>query len=305
MKQVVVYGDAFVDYVADDATNRTFTTHVGGTTVNVVVGASRLSVPASYITVTGDDDTSSDVRKKIEEEGIDLSFAKRVPEKRVSGVVVHLTEGFERIFHSYIDETPDIQVEPEDLQEAAFDQASIFHFASGTMFHPTALRTTREAVKMARKRGLFLSFDANIRLKRWKSETECRETITSFLSDVDLLKVTEEELSFLTGSHTVEEGIRRLAGYEIPVMLVTAGERGTTAVIDGEQHHVGVEPVEVVDTTGAGDAFMAGILRELYEKGIPEDRERWIEFIRFANRIGALATTKQGALTALPRLHEL
>ncbi|MBB4826624.1 fructokinase [Sporosarcina luteola] len=305
MKQVLVYGDAFVDYVADDATNRTFTTHVGGTTVNVAVGVSRLGVPASYITVTGDDDTSSDVRKKIEKEGVDLAFAKRVPEKRVSGVVVHLTEGFERIFHSYIDETPDIQVEPEDLQEEAFDRASIFHFASGTMFHSTALQTTRKAVTMAKQRGLYLSFDANIRLKRWTSETDCRETIGSFLSVVDLVKVTEEELFFLTGAGTVEEGIRLLAGHAIPILLVTAGERGTIGVIGSETFHVGVAPVEVVDTTGAGDAFMAGILRELYKKGVPGDRQGWIEIIRFANRIGALATTKQGALTALPRINDL
>ncbi|WP_371811491.1 PfkB family carbohydrate kinase [Sporosarcina sp. Te-1] len=73
----------------------------------------------------------------------------------------------------------------------------------------------------------------------------------------------------------------------------------------GETFHVGVDPVEVVDTTGAGDAFMAGVLRELYEKGVPDNRQGWLEIIRFANRIGALATTKQGALTALPRINDL
>jgi fructokinase len=304
-KHVLIYGDAFVDYIAEDQSNSTFTTFLGGATVNVAAGISRLGASSAFITVTGDDTTSEFVREELQKEGVDLSFAKRENDKRVSGVYIHLAEDNDRIFHTYIDETPDIQVEPSDLPTEAFENASVFHICSGTLFHLTALQTTREAVRLAKKFGVPLSFDANIRPLRWDSEALCRETILSFVEDTNMLKLTEEELFFLTETDTLEDGITKLIPYQIPVILVTAGELGTFAVIDGSITHVGVEPIIAVDTTGAGDAFIAGILRQIHLKGQPETRNEWIDYISFGNKLGALCATKSGALSAMPRLEEI
>lgn len=304
-KHVLIYGDAFVDYIAEDRSNSKFTTFLGGATVNVAAGISRLGASSAFITVTGDDPTSDFVREELRKEGVDLSFAKLEPNKRVSGVYIHLGEDNDRIFHTYIDETPDIQVENSDLPLKAFEDASVLHICSGTMFHPTALKTTREAVRQAKKASMLFSVDANIRPLRWESEALCRETILSFVEEADILKLTEEELFFLTETETLDTGIAKLTPYRIPVVLVTAGETGTFAVIDGVMTHVGVEPVEPVDTTGAGDAFIAGILRQIHLKGQPENRDEWIDYISFGNKLGALCATKPGALSAMPRLDEI
>ncbi|WP_249650563.1 PfkB family carbohydrate kinase, partial [Lysinibacillus sp. D4A3_S15] len=102
------------------------------------------------------------------------------------------------------------------------------------MFHPTALATTRAAVEMAKDKGAIIAMDANIRPLRWSSEEICRETITSFFEDVDILKVTDVELFFLTESTSLEEGIEQLSSYLVPIILVTVGENGTYAVLNGE-----------------------------------------------------------------------
>ncbi|WP_075620294.1 PfkB family carbohydrate kinase [Paenisporosarcina indica] len=302
---VLTYGDAFVDYIAEDRTNTSFSMFLGGATVNVAVGVARLGVPSAFITITGDDPTSEFVRGELKFEEVIMEYAKLEPEKRVSGVYVHLTEDNDRVFHKYIDDAPDIQVEADDLIEEAFEKASILNLCSGTLFHPKALETSRIAVEFAKKHGALFSFDANIRPLRWSSEKQCRETISSFFKDADLLKFTREELAFLTETQTLEDGLAKLAPLEIPIILVTAGEEGTYAALNGQVQHVPVEPVVPVDTTGAGDAFMAGILRYVHLNGLPKTIKSLIECCTFANRLGALATTKAGALTAMPRLSDL
>ncbi len=302
---VLTYGDAFVDYIADDQTNTSFSMFLGGATVNVAVGVARLGVPSAFITITGDDATSEFVRGELEAEEIIMKYAKIEPEKRVSGVYVHLTEDNDRIFQQYIDDAPDIQVSVNDIKEEAFIEASILNLCSGTLFQPTALETSRKAIEYAKKHGVLLAFDANIRPLRWDSETQCRETISSFFKDADLLKFTEEELTFLTETHSLEEGLAKIAHLDVPIILITAGEHGTYAVLNGQVQHVSVEPVVPVDTTGAGDAFMAGILRYVHLNGLPQTMDSLIECTSFANELGALATTKAGALTAMPRLAEL
>ncbi|MFC6038809.1 PfkB family carbohydrate kinase [Paenisporosarcina macmurdoensis] len=302
---VLTYGDAFVDYIADNTTNSSFSMFLGGATVNVAVGVARLGVPSAFITITGDDTTSEFVRGELKKEDVIMDYAKLEPEKRVSGVYVHLTEDHDRIFHRYIDDAPDIQVAVHDLKEEAFQKASILNLCSGTMFQPTALETSRKAVEYAKKHNALFSFDTNIRPLRWKSEAECRETISSFFKDADLLKFTEEELTFLTETQSVEEGLAKIAHLDVPVILITAGADGTYAVLNKQLQHVPVEPVVAVDTTGAGDAFMAGVLRYVHLNGLPTTMESLVRCTAFANHLGALAATKAGALTALPRLSEL
>lgn len=192
-----------------------------------------------------------------------------------------------------------------DLQEEAFKNASVFHICSGTTFHPDALSTTVEATNLAKKHGAFLSFDVNIRPLRWESEEKCRETVKSFLPAVDVLKLAKEEAVFLMETATWEEGIERLAEFKIPLIFITDGENGTYAIFEGDILHIPVVPVKPVDTTGAGDAFMAGILRHIHLNGLPETHEEVMECAHFGNKLGAICTTKPGALTALPKLEEL
>ena len=302
---VLTYGDAFVDYIAEDTTNTSFSMFLGGATVNVAVGVARLGVPSAFITITGDDETSAFVRGELQKEDVIMDYAKLEPDKRVSGVYVHLTEDHDRIFHTYIDEAPAIQVKAHELQESAFEQATILNLCSGTLFQETALETSRKAVELAKKHGALLSFDANIRPLRWSSEEECRTVISSFFKDADLLKVTTEELMFLTETSSFEAGLAKIAYLQIPVILVTAGADGTYSVLNGEVQHVPVEPIIPVDTTGAGDAFMAGVLRYIHLNGIPTSMDSLVTCTAFANRLGALAATKAGALTALPKLADL
>ena len=304
-KFVLIYGDAFVDYIAEDQSNSRFTKFLGGATVNVAAGVARLGAASSFITVTGENETSEFVRNELAEEGVDLSFSQIVPEKEVSGVYVHLLENNERHFERYVDVTPDIQVDFSAIKNEIIHETSVFHFCSGTLFHPIALGTTRKIVENIKKSNVLISFDANIRPLRWSSEESCRETISSFFNMVDILKLTEEELFFLTETTSIEDGIKSMQQYNIEALLITIGAEGTYAVLHGEVVHVPVEKVIPIDTTGAGDAFVAGILSKIYLEGHPSTKEDWIRYIAFSNRLGGICATKPGALSAMPRLKDL
>lgn len=305
MKHVLTYGDTFVDYIATNAINDSFNRYLGGATVNVAAGVSRLGVLSGFITITGDDETSAFVRNELLKEGVDLTYAIMVPEKRVSGVYIHLTPECDRVFAAYVNETPDLQVASSELKPEAFENASVFHFCSGTLFHPKARATTQKALELAKKVNVLCSYDVNIRPLRWESEELCRKTVLDFLPSADIIKLTTEELAFLTETELMEDGITQLSRNHIPLVFVTDGENGTYAVFQSQTFHVPVIPVQPVDTTGAGDAFMAGILRHIHLFGLPKTHQEVIRCADFGNKMGALCATKTGALTAMPRIEEL
>lgn len=301
MKYVLIYGDVLIDQFSTHVENNQYEKFLGGATVNVAVGVRRLGVPTNFVTVFGEQEDSAFAKNRLLEEGVDITYSQTVPHKKLSNVYVNLLPNGDRIFNRYEDSTPTIQVTKEAFQPNAFHEASIFHFSSGTMFQQTALETTKHAVTVANKNGLIVSFDANIRPLRWENEEICRETITSFLPYVDVLKVTEEELYFLTKTNNRAMGVRQLTPYQLPLIFVTAGEKGTYAIVHGKTYYVPAEKVNVIDTTGAGDAFMASILSSIYKEGIPKDESSLIKCTKLGNKIGALATTKRGAITALPK----
>lgn len=302
---VLIYGDAFVDYIADDVTNTTFTKYLGGTTINVAAGVSRIGAPSAIITVTGDDETSQFVRNELKNEGVNTEYAQIIPEKRVTGVEVHLTEDYDRIFTNYSDETPDIQVDSTHLDDRAFERASVFSFCSNTMFQETALETTRAAVKKAIEKNCLIAMDANIRPLRWESPEKCLQTISEFLPYVNVMKLADEELFFITQTKTIEDGIKALAKYDLKMLMITVGEKGTYVVFNGNVQHVPSIEINCVDTTGAGDAFMSGILRSIHLYGLPKTEKEAYDYVFFSNQLGALTATRAGAITAIPHLHEI
>ncbi|WHY94221.1 carbohydrate kinase [Neobacillus cucumis] len=301
---VISFGEAFIDYISKDRSNTKFTQLLGGATVNVIVGTRRLGLPSYYLCRLGVDESSLFVEQELAREKINTEYCVRTPSKKICGVYVYLNEKGERTFHSYYNPTPDEWLLESELQRDLFEKAKIFYFGSGTLFHETARGTTNRALKYAKETGLIRAFDTNIRLKRWESDEQCRETILSILQEVDLVKMAEEELLFLTETSSLEDGLEKLSDLKIPFLLVTRGSKGTYAIRSGSGIFVPAVKVNAIDTTGAGDAFMAAILYGFHEKGIPENLSQVEKYTQFANEIAALSTTEIGALTALTNLQE-
>ncbi|WP_180960134.1 carbohydrate kinase family protein [Neobacillus cucumis] len=295
---VISLGEAFVDYVAVDSKNTKFQRLLGGATVNVAAGTSRLGISTYYLCKLGDDEISQFVEQELMKEGVHTEFSVHTATKKVCGVYVHTNEDGERFFHSYINETPDEVLTAEELRKEIFEQTKIFYFGSGTLFLDQAKVTTETSLKYAKESGQIIAFDTNIRLKRWATEEKCRNTITYFLKEADIVKMAEDELYFLTKTDSFEEGLNKLSSLKIPYLFITMGGKGAYGVMSGEKVFVPAPKVNAVDTTGAGDAFMAALLYCFHEQGKPINPSQLTKYLHFANQVGAAATTKIGSLTA-------
>lgn len=293
---VTSIGEAIVDFVATDSSNTSFQRLLGGATVNVAVGVRRNGIPSYYLCKLGTDDTSRFVEENMKKENVDVSFCSHHRGKSICSVHIHLNQHGDRQFHSYINETPDEWITAEELDRQPFMNSRIFYFGSGTLFHPIARKTTDQAIQYAKEADLIIAFDTNIRLKRWESENQCRETILSYVKKADIVKMAEEELLFLTASESIEEGLEHIAKMGIPYLFVTKGKDGACAIHNNKMVHVPGIPVKAVDTTGAGDAFMAALLSCFHDSGTPQKEARLLHYIQIANKAGANSTTKFGSL---------
>jgi fructokinase len=293
---IISLGEVIVDLIATDFSNTTFQRLLGGATVNVAVGVSRHGIPSYYLCKLGRDESSKFVESELTKEKVDLSFCSYDSNKEICSVYIYLNELGERYFHSYVNETPDEWITAGELDNGPFQKSKLFYFGSGTLFHPIARKTTEQAIHYAREENLNIAFDTNIRLKRWENESQCRETILSFVQKADLVKMTEEELQFLTETDTLEIGLEHIAKLDIPFLFVTKGKDGAYAIHKDRIVHVPGIPVKAIDTTGAGDAFMAALLSRFHDNGIPKNEAELREYTEFANKAGALSATKLGAL---------
>lgn len=293
---VISLGEAFIDFISKDQTNRNYIPLLGGATVNVAVGISRFGLPSYYLCKLGIDTYSHFVEKELEKEQVNIDYCIRTPGKEICGVYININENGERSFHSYRNPTPDEVLTECQLKEELFEKASIFYFGSGTLFHNVANKTTEKAIQYAKEHSTLIAFDTNIRIKRWESEEHCRKTICSFLKKADIVKMAEDELLFLTKSITIDEGLQKIAQWRIPFLFVTLGEEGACALYEGEPILIPAKKVNAIDTTGAGDAFMASLLYSFHEKGKPNHYEQVMDYIENANKWGALTAAKLGSL---------
>lgn len=289
-------GEAIVDFIATDPSNSTYQRLLGGATVNVAVGIRRHGIPSYYLCKLGMDETSKFVEGNLTKESVDLSFCSYHSNKRICSVYIHLNQLGERYFHSYVNETPDEWITSEELDKNPFRNSKIFYFGSGTLFHPIARKTTEQALTYAKEENMKIAFDTNIRLKRWDSENQCRETILAFVQRADIVKMTEEELLFLTETEQLDKGLEQIAKMEIPFLFITKGKDGAYAIHHNKMVHVPGLPVKAIDTTGAGDAFMAALLSCFHDRGIPGNEAELTDYTRLANKAGARSATKLGAL---------
>ncbi|MBF9769927.1 aminoimidazole riboside kinase [Enterobacter asburiae] len=296
MKKIWVLGDAVVDLLPDGEGR--LLQCPGGAPANVAVGIARLGGQSAFIGRVGDDPFGRFMAKTLADEKVDVKSMRLDPAHRTSTVVVDLDDHGERSFTFMVRPSADLFLETADLP--TFSAGEWLHVCSIALSAEPSRSATFEAMAAIRGAGGYVSFDPNIRPDLWPDENALRRCLEQALQSADVVKLSVEELAFLTGDVPVSVGLDTLmARCPARLVLVTQGKEGVIAWHDGAAKHYPATPVECVDTTGAGDAFVAGLL---YGLAAGQDLT---PVIALAQRCGALATTAKGAMTALPWQHEL
>ncbi|WNI62271.1 aminoimidazole riboside kinase [Enterobacter asburiae] len=296
MKKIWVLGDAVVDLLPDGEGR--LLQCPGGAPANVAVGIARLGGQSAFIGRVGDDPFGRFMAKTLADEKVDVKYMRLDPAHRTSTVVVDLDDHGERSFTFMVRPSADLFLETADLP--TFSAGEWLHVCSIALSAEPSRSATFEAMAAIRKAGGYVSFDPNIRPDLWPDENALRRCLEQALQSADVVKLSVEELAFLTGDVPVSVGLDTLmARCPARLVLVTQGKEGVIAWHDGTVKHYPATPVQCVDTTGAGDAFVAGLL---YGLAAGQDLT---PVIALAQRCGALATTAKGAMTALPWQHDL
>lgn len=296
MKKIWVLGDAVVDLLPDGEGR--LLQCPGGAPANVAVGVARLGGNSAFIGRVGDDPFGRFMYQILADEKVEVRQMRLDPAHRTSTVVVDLDDHGERSFTFMVRPSADLFLEPVDLP--SFSAGEWLHVCSIALSAEPSRSAAFQAMASIRDAGGYVSFDPNIRPDLWADENELRRCLELALQHADVVKLSVEELTFLTHDAQVKPGLEALMRRcPARLVLVTLGKEGVIAWHDGTVKHYPATSVECVDTTGAGDAFVAGLLY-----GLAAGQEL-VPVIGLAQRCGALATTAKGAMTALPYHHEL
>ena len=304
--EVVCFGDLLMDFVPTESGLEfsdlpTFVPVPGGAAANVAAGLAKLGVQSGFIGKVGDEPFGHVLIDTLKREGVDVSAIRLEARARTALAFVTLTKDGERDFMFYRHPSADMLFQPEEVDTASIDGAKVFHFDSISLASPQPRKTALFAADHAKSREKLISYDVNLRLPLWDNKTEARKGILEGLRRSDVVKLSDDELSFLTGSGGLENIRKKLWHDRLRLVVLSLGEKGCVAITRRGDLTVPSLPVKVVDTTGAGDGFVAGLLSGLVaDRAVLDDDDALTGLCRFANAVGALTTTSRGAIPSLP-----
>ncbi|KUV40820.1 aminoimidazole riboside kinase [Escherichia coli] len=300
--KVWVLGDAVVDLLPES--DGRLLPCPGGAPANVAVGIARLGGTSGFIGRVGDDPFGALMQRTLLTEGVDITYLKQDEWHRTSTVLVDLNDQGERSFTFMVRPSADLFLETTDLP--CWRHGEWLHLCSIALSAEPSRTSAFTAMTAIRHAGGFVSFDPNIREDLWQDEHLLRLCLRQALQLADVVKLSEEEWRLISGKTQNDRDICALAKeYEIAMLLVTKGAEGVVVCYRGQVHHFAGMSVNCVDSTGAGDAFVAGLLTGLSSTELSTDEREMRRIINLAQRCGALAVTAKGAMTALPCRQEL
>lgn len=313
MYDIVALGEILIDFTPDlrpqAGSVPAYLQNPGGAPANVLVMAAKLGKKTAFIGKAGQDFLGDFLEETLRKEGVDPAGLCRDPQHPTTLALVQLDARGDRSFSFYRDHCADVQLSPEDIPQQLLTNCRVFHFGSVSLTGQPCRSATLLSAKKARESGALVSFDPNLRPLLWKGPLQAKNEILRAIPMCDLLKVSGEEMEFLTGCSQVEEGAAQLLDMGPAAVVVTLGEHGAYVRTGSAQGHLPAYPLEAVDTTGAGDAFWGAVLsfltgldREAVQR---LDQSRWEQIIRFANAAGGLTTCRKGAIPAMPQPEDI
>ena len=310
---VVALGELLIDFTENGKSvqgNPVFEANPGGAPCNVLAMLRKLGHEVGFVGKVGRDMFGSQLEQALEEAGIDTAGLMRDDEVHTTLAFVHTAADGDRDFSFYRNPGADMMLSEKDVFDCGslIRETKIFHFGTLSMTSEGCRSATKKAIEMAKDSGAMISFDPNLREPLWDSLEAAKEQVLYGLSKCDILKISDNEIVWLTGREDYEEGVRWIrARFDIPLILVSLGREGSLAF--SRSSKVLVKPFlqeNTIETTGAGDTFCAGILHYVLEHGLSDYREgQMVDMLTFANAAASIITTRKGALRVMPEREEI
>lgn len=305
-RDIITLGEILIDFtpIKSPSGKIGFEQNAGGAPANVMAAITKLGLKTGFIGCVGDDQFGRFLIDFLKRNHIDDTDLKVSKEYNTTLAFVHLQENGDRDFSFYRNPGADQMISEDDIKESMFNDLKVFHFGSLSLTDEPSRGATLKAIKLAKEKRCLISYDPNLRPPLWGSLDQAKNQILSVMESIDILKISEEELLFLTGIKEIEEGSKYLyEKYNTPLIMTTLGEDGC-AVRRGEWYEkVGGIKVKALDTTGAGDSHLGAMLYQIMMqeqelKDIPF--EVLLKFAKFANYMAAYVTTQFGSAEIMP-----
>ena len=307
---VTALGELLIDfpmYGQSDQGNNLFEACPGGAPCNVLALLNKMGKKTAFIGKVGQDQFGTLLKETITEAGIDASGLVIDPEVNTTLAFVQTFPDGDREFSFYRNPGADMMLRPEEVNTELIAQTKIFHFGTLSMTHDTVREATKKALAAAKENGCLISFDPNLRPPLWSSLDLAKEQMEYGFAQCDILKISDNEIQFVSGKEDYDEGIAYLQEkYHIPLILLTMGKEGSRAYYKGMRVERPGFTVKAIETTGAGDTFCGSSLNYIVEHGFNDLTEDQLgELLTFANAAAALVTTKKGAIRSMPERTEV
>ncbi|KAL0667182.1 hypothetical protein Bca4012_029886 [Brassica carinata] len=304
---IVSFGEMLIDFVPTEsgvslAEAPGFLKAPGGAPANVAIAVSRLGGRSAFVGKLGDDEFGHMLAGILRKNGVADQGINFDTGARTALAFVTLKADGDREFMFYRNPSADMLLRPDELNLELIRSAKVFHYGSISLIVEPCRSAHLKAMEVAKEAGALLSYDPNLREPLWPSKEEAKTQIMSIWDKAEIIKVSDVELEFLTGSNKIDdETAMSLWHPNLKLLLVTLGEKGCRYYAKNFRGSVDPFHVNAVDTTGAGDSFVGALLNKIADDhSILEDEERLRKVLRFANACGAITTTKKGAIPALP-----
>lgn len=308
---VVALGELLIDFTQNGLSaqgNPLLEANPGGAPCNVLALLSKLGHKTAFLGKVGQDGFGDQLADALTEVGIDTRGLRRDPVVHTTLAVVHTHPDGDREFSFYRNPGADMNLRSEELDRKLLADTTIFHFGSLSMTDEPCRSASREAIALAEASGALLSFDPNLREPLWHSLDEAKEQILYGMAHCQILKISDNEIQWLSGREDYDEGIAWLRSqFNIPLILLSLGKDGSRAYCGDVRVEVPAHLMpNTIETTGAGDTFFGGVLHYILEHGWhPYNEAELNEMLAFANAGAALITTRKGALRVMPERSEI
>lgn len=314
----VIYsiGEALIDFIpgekGKDLKNViSFERVAGGAPANVAAVVAKLGGKSTFISKLGRDAFGDYIVDVLNSVGVNTCKILRTSKANTGLAFVSLKEDGNRDFSFFRSPSADMLLSEDDIDEDTFKGCHTLHFCSVDLIEAPVKYAHKKALEIVLKSKSIISFDPNVRLPLWNNKNQCKSTILEFLQYAHIIKISDEELEFITGYKDIKDAKEFLLKDNCKIVIYTKGGNG--AEIFTKNLNIGVDGVKVntIDTTGAGDSFIGAFLYKLLEDNITLDsidklnKEKLKKYLTFANYYACNTTTKKGAIGAMATRKEI